>query len=591
MEKRAILAAVLMAGLLMLYQMLFVAPPVSEPPQPSRAESEKPSSGAGSGPTVTTPAGQAGLPSAIPPVPAAPSTATPQRIATVDTPLYRAAVSSLGGALEEWELKYRGLKPMVVPGVLGPTGLRVLRPGSPGGPIPFALSAESLKLGKETPQGELRLIGEDGFGLRVTRTLQFRADSYVVEEEITVENRHSVAQSAELALAWTAPVEWPSPEELVTGPRPIHVVRLENGAFWARRAYLADASDFVGASRWIGLESGIYPGVYVSAQNGVYLTALIPMSPSFKVTEAKVNEAKGDQASPDRKVGIGLRATLPLLQPGQAWQGRLLTYIGPMEYDRLLAVGVNLEKAIYFGGFPFPESWAQGSAVPTLPMAWIAVPILWFMHRFYDLTGNYGIAIILLTIITKVLFFPLTLKSMRSMKAMQAIQPHVNALRAKYKNDPQRVQREMMELYRQHKVNPLGGCLPMIVQIPIFYALYVALSVSAEIQNAPFICIGRVFGVELWICDLAAQDPTYVLPILMGVSMFIQQKMTPVMGDPRQAKIMLLMPVVFTFMFLSLPSGLVLYWTLSNVLQIAQQYYMNRGIKPERVPARAPKKA
>jgi YidC/Oxa1 family membrane protein insertase len=173
---------------------------------------------------------------------------------------------------------------------------------------------------------------------------------------------------------------------------------------------------------------------------------------------------------------------------------------------------------------------------------------------------------------------------MRSMKAMQAIQPQVNALRAKYKNDPQRVQREMMEIYRQHKVNPLGGCLPMVVQIPIFYALYVALSVTVEIQNAPFICFGRIFGVELWICDLAAQDPTYVLPILMGVSMFIQQKMTPVMGDPRQAKIML--------MFLSLPSGLVLYWTLSNVLQIAQQYYMNRGAKKaERVPARAPKKA
>jgi YidC/Oxa1 family membrane protein insertase len=227
-----------------------------------------------------------------------------------------------------------------------------------------------------------------------------------------------------------------------------------------------------------------------------------------------------------------------------------------------------------------------------LPMEWVAVPVLWLMHRIYALTGNYGIAIILLTIITKVLFFPLTLKSMRSMKAMQAIQPQVNALRAKYKNDPQRVQREMMEIYRQHKVNPLGGCLPMVVQIPIFYALYVALSVTVEIQNAPFICFGRIFGVELWICDLAAQDPTYVLPILMGVSMFIQQKMTPVMGDPRQAKIMLMMPVVFTFMFLSLPSGLVLYWTLSNVLQIAQQYYMNRGAKKaERVPARAPKKA
>jgi YidC/Oxa1 family membrane protein insertase len=208
------------------------------------------------------------------------------------------------------------------------------------------------------------------------------------------------------------------------------------------------------------------------------------------------------------------------------------------------------------------------------------------------------VAIILLTVITKAIFFPLTVKSMRSMKAMQAIQPQVNQLRAKYKNDTAKVQQETMALYRQHGVNPLGGCLPMIVQIPVFYALYVALSVAAEIQNAPFICFGRapswlplLGGSDLWICNLADYDPTYILPILMGVSMFIQQKMTPVMGDPRQAKIMLMMPIVFTFMFLNLPSGLVLYWTLSNVLQIGQQYYMDRGAKPAKVPARAAKKA
>jgi YidC/Oxa1 family membrane protein insertase len=187
---------------------------------------------------------------------------------------------------------------------------------------------------------------------------------------------------------------------------------------------------------------------------------------------------------------------------------------------------------------------------------------------------------------------------MTSMKAMQALQPQVNSLRSKYKSDPQRLQRETMELYRANKVNPLGGCLPMIVQIPIFYALYVALSVSVEMQNAPFICLGHlpkwvpfVGAQDLWICDLAAHDPTYALPLLMGASMFFQQKMTPVMGDPRQAKMMLFMPVVFTFMFLNLPSGLVLYWTLSNVLQIAQQKYMERRAKVERPPARAPKKA
>ena len=225
-------------------------------------------------------------------------------------------------------------------------------------------------------------------------------------------------------------------------------------------------------------------------------------------------------------------------------------------------------------------------------MEWIVVPTLAVMRWFYRFVPNYGIAIILLTVITKVLFFPLTIKSMTSMKAMQALQPQINALRSKYRSDPQRLQRETMELYRVHKVNPLGGCLPMVVQIPIFYALYDALSVSVDLQGAPFICFGHLFGVDLWICDLSRHDPTYVLPILMGVSMFVQQKMTPVMGDPRQAKMMLFMPVVFTFMFLNLPAGLVLYWTLSNVLQIGQQKYMEKiGKKPEKVPARAAKKA
>ena len=289
---------------------------------------------------------------------------------------------------------------------------------------------------------------------------------------------------------------------------------------------------------------------------------------------------------------VGVRATLPVLQPGQAWEGTLLLYVGPKEYDRLKAFGVGLEKSIYFGGFPLPQSYGG------LPMEWVTVPLLWLLHAFYGWSGNYGIAIILLTVITKAVFFPLTVKSMRSMKAMQAIQPQVNQLRAKLKNDSAKLQQETMALYRQHGVNPLGGCLPMIVQIPVFYALYVALSVAVEIQNAPFICFGRapkwlplLGGSDLWICNLADYDPTYILPLLMGVSMFIQQKMTPVMGDPRQAKIMLMMPIVFTFMFLNLPSGLVLYWTLSNVLQIAQQYYMDRGAKPAKVPARATKKA
>jgi YidC/Oxa1 family membrane protein insertase len=417
------------------------------------------------------------------------------------------------------------------------------------------------------------LTGEDGFGLRVTESLRFHADTYVVEHQLKVENRHSVPQSAEIVMAWTAPVELPkdAPEKF-QGQHPIRIVRMAGGS--VHREVLAKTTEFSGPGQWIGLESEWY------------LAALIPRSPSVLLAESKLSEPRADAPKPLELSQVALRIPLAALKPGESWRGEVQSYIGPKEHDRLKAVGVGLEKSIYFGGFPLPQDYGG------LPMEWLAVPILWVMHRFYTFSHNYGVAIILLTVITKVLFFPLTIKSMTSMKAMQALQPQINALRSKYKSDPQRLQRETMELYRAHKVNPLGGCLPMVVQIPIFYALYVALSVSVEIQNAPFICFGRIFGVDLWICDLAAHDPTYVLPILMGISMFIQQKMTPVMGDPRQAKMMLFMPVVFTFMFLNLPAGLVLYWTLSNVLQIAQQKYMERiGKKTEKAPARAAKKA
>jgi len=281
--------------------------------------------------------------------------------------------------------------------------------------------------------------------------------------------------------------------------------------------------------------------------------------------ESKACETKGKY--PVGRATIAVQAR-PTIAPGQAWEGRVTIFAGPKEYDRLKAHG--LDGAINFGGFPFPRRYGG------LPMEWLGVPILLLLNWVYRHVGNYGVAIILLTVVSKVLFYPLTVKSMRSMKAMQALQPQINALRNKYKSDPQRLQRETMELYREHKVNPMGGCLPMIAQIPIFYALYLALSVSVDLQNAEFLCFGRLFGINFWICDLASHDPTYVLPILMGITMFLQQKMSPTGADPRQAKMMLVMPFVFTFMFLNLPAGLVLYWTVSNVLQILQQWYMDR---------------
>jgi YidC/Oxa1 family membrane protein insertase len=194
--------------------------------------------------------------------------------------------------------------------------------------------------------------------------------------------------------------------------------------------------------------------------------------------------------------------------------------------------------------------------------------MLFLLKLFYKFIPNYGLAIIFLSAGIKLVFWPLTHKSQKSMKGMQKLQPKIAELKEKYKNNKEELNRKTMEFYRTNKVNPLGGCLPIVIQIPVFFALYRVLLNSIELRHAPLI--------SFWINDLASKDPTYISPLLMGASMFIQQKMTPTVGDPAQAKIMLAMPVIFTFMFLSFPSGLVIYWLVTNVLSIAQQYYINK---------------
>jgi len=545
MEKRVILAAALMFGLLLLYQALFA--PVSPPPAPVKAPVE----------SKSVPARPPAVPLPLPPkVERLP--VVPQRTVSVQGPLFRAVVTSDGGRLNEWILRYRGDKPMVIPGVLGPGGLVLERAGAGAESAAFNVKEERLVLGPDRPRAEVGLTGQDAFGLRVTEALRFQAQDFHFEVALRLENRQAVPQAVELLLPWSAPKKWPEGQkEGFQGQHPTRVVRLSRGEL--HRDDLEKVAAATDEGKWVGLESEWY------------IAALIPLTPDFKV--ATSSGANGT-------IQIALKATPPPLAPGQVWEGRAVLYVGPKEYDRLKALGVGLEQTVHFGNF----LWI-------LPMEWFAVPILWLMNFFYRQVPNYGVAIILLTVITKILFYPLTVKSMGSMKAMQALQPQVNALRAKHQKDPQRLQRETMELYKKHGVNPMGGCLPTVIQIPIFYALYVVFSLAVELQNAAFLCAGTIFGVALWICDLAQQDPTYILPVLMGISMFIQQKMTPTTGDPRQAKIMLMMPVVFTFMFLNLPAGLVLYWFVSNVLQILQQFYLDRRARPAKVSGKEAKEA
>ena len=234
-------------------------------------------------------------------------------------------------------------------------------------------------------------------------------------------------------------------------------------------------------------------------------------------------------------------------------QGKL--YIGPKDYELLSELGMELKYVINFGFFGF-----------------IGKPMLFVLKFFYRYVHNYGVAIIILTVLIKLLFWPLTRKSYHSMKKMQELQPKMKAIRdkyKKYKRDPvirQKMNQEIMNLYRQEGVSPMGGCLPMLLQLPVLWAIYSLLMVSIEIRQAPF------FG---WITDLARKDPYYITPIVMGITMVIQQRMTPTMGDPAQARMFKLMPIFFTFLFLSFPSGLVLYWLVNNLLTIGQQHLIN----------------
>lgn len=228
-------------------------------------------------------------------------------------------------------------------------------------------------------------------------------------------------------------------------------------------------------------------------------------------------------------------------------------YTGPKEYDLLRSYKLKLEKGIDFGIFSF-----------------IAIPMLKFLKIIYGFVHNYGVAIILLTVVVKLITLPLTHKSMVSMRKMGALAPKLNELKEKYKEDKEKMNAATMELYKKEGVNPFGGCLPMLLQIPIFFALYKTLLLAIELQGAPF------FG---WITDLSLKDPYYITPVIMGVTMFIQQRMTPSTAqDPIQQKMFMLMPVIFTFMFLAFPAGLVVYWLTNNILSIGQQYYINKKL-------------
>jgi len=309
---------------------------------------------------------------------------------------------------------------------------------------------------------------------------------------------------------------------------------------------LAEKNTFSGNLKWVALQDRYFINSIIS-QNVQEASMQLSLKPD-KIVEAAI-------VLPERAIG-----------PGAQYLSNYALFFGPKSMKVLKGVGHDLGKVINFGMFDF-----------------IAKPCLWSMNLLHDYIPNYGLAIIILTILIKIILWPLGSKSYKSMSEMKKIQPLMKDIREKYKDDKKKMNAEVMALYKTYKINPLGGCLPMVVQIPVFFALYRMLYQAIELRHAPFF---------LWIDDLSAPDrlfrfsfsvpfmePPYGIPVLtlvMGATMILQQKMSPPMGDPTQAKMMMLMPVVFTVIFINFSSGLVLYWLVNNILSIAQQYYIQK---------------
>jgi YidC/Oxa1 family membrane protein insertase len=250
---------------------------------------------------------------------------------------------------------------------------------------------------------------------------------------------------------------------------------------------------------------------------------------------------------------VGLVEPAVIVPAGEKKTIKAQLYAGPEITEDLGKLAPGLDLAVDYG------------------ILWpICQPIFWLLKKAFELTGNWGLAIILTTILIKALFYKLSASSYRSMGNMRKLQPKLEALKERFGEDKQKYSQAVMEMYKKEKINPMGGCLPILVQIPVFIALYYVLLGSVELREAPF---------YFWIIDLSDKDPYYVLPILMGLSMLVQQKLNPAPPDPMQAKVMMLMPVIFTVLFLNFPSGLVLYWFVNNVLSIAQQWYITRNIE------------
>jgi YidC/Oxa1 family membrane protein insertase len=495
--------------------------------------------------------------------------AAPERLVTVETDRFVAVITSAGGRLKSYQLKhYRttvdpnsSYQELVLPTADGesPFGLelRGTRTAAPAGaedPTRGLVTASDSGAAYEVDApAAIRLNGEEAGDVRLSwhgphgvvhKNFRFTGNRYDFSVQVGVDQ--VAGPYREVAVTWEVPKNGKAPgsHELLFD----HAVYLAEGEF---SNILFHSSDL--------LEGISFPEPGVKLNGDLSWTAIAGRH--FLAAMVPENAADARLWLKEREDIVQAKVLFPI-KTGSMWDLRL--YVGPKEVAALESVGHRLERTIDLGWFGF-----------------IGFPLLWALRFSHSFTGNYGLDIILLTVVIKILFLPLTQKSFETMRAMQKLQPQLAKLREQYKDDQETMNKEMMEMYRRHKVNPFGGCVPMLLQFPVFIGLYQALMNAIELRHAPF---------ALWIDDLSAPDRLGSIPIpfvdpagipvltvLMGASMLAQQWMTPPAGDPAQQRVMMLMPLLFTFVFVNFPSGLVLYWLVNNVLTIAQQYYITRS--------------
>jgi YidC/Oxa1 family membrane protein insertase len=541
MEKRVIVFLVLSLGIIFGYEYLIKElgllpePTISEEAEPSTSETSSPSS---IGPASPTP----GAPATTNIAPQKPSAGEirpqdPRRESSapefivVETELYRATFTTRGAALTSWELKrYRSSSD-------GKSLVQLVRQRGKFAE-PLTVTVDDTSHSKELSEGIYRVekdfttldqghpTGHITFSysnpatdVRLEKQLTFHTDSYVVDIAL---KSSGLAEAVKLGLGTNfGVVDWGEGFIGSVGAASLIDDKIEHDMPEAE-------TEHKGPVKWVAL------------QDKYFISALIP----------KTSASAWPKKQGDKLVSTAVR--LPVDSSGAPLEVQL--FAGPKEFDTLQSLQIRLEDTIDFGWFLF-GSWDTVRAV--------AKPIFSVLRYINDYTHNYGVTIILLTIIIKVLFVPLQYKSYTSMKKMQGIQPKVAAVQEKFKDDRERLNKELIKLYRDHKVNPVGGCLPMVLQMPVFVSLFNILYMTIDLRQAP---------LGLWITDLSLQDPYYILPIIMGISMMVMQKIQPTTMDPTQAKMMLMLPVAMTFLFVNFPAGLVLYWLTNNVLTIVQQF-------------------